>query len=645
MHKYLLLLRGLSTKQLMATLLAFSFIPTSIAQEQEAILPLTEMGGANCTFKTEPDEYIAREASVREEVQARVMNFKGGRTANASRAVAPGSIELKGFIDAAIFGRLASAGVPSAQLTTDEEFVRRIYLDLTGRIPTLEQYRAFIGENNERKRVELIDRLLYSREFTDKWTMWWGDLLQNARTNAFRGQQVGARNNFFGWIAESISQNKPIKDIVFEVITAKGNTELGATQGASVWLNRWRTPGGPIEDTYDTLFARSASAFMGMGHYDCVLCHDGRGHLEQLSLWGRRATRMEAYQMAAYFSRVRFTDRGQTAPLYPNSTDVTDATTGTYNMNTTFGNRPRRAQIGTLRAATASWRMGGTMEANGSDWRGQFATNLVNDRMFARNFANRFWKEMFNMALVEPVDQLDPARLDPKNPPTGDWALQASHPELLERLADELIDTNYNMREFMRKLVESNAYQLSSDYGNGWKAEYVPLFARHFPRRLHGEEVHDATQTATNSMGRYTIAGWAEPVSWAMQMPEPVEPASNAGVRDFMNLFLRGNRDIQARSQDGSILQQLNLMNNGFITAKAKVTASTTLRSIAMMTDTKSMADELFIRFLGRMPSDTERAKTVAHLAKAGTVLTAKNLAVEDMAWVLMNKQEFIFSY
>lgn len=628
-----------------AALFALVLLPASIAQEQEAVPPLTDFGGANCTFKVDPDEFTAREARVREDVQQRALHFKAGRLAStANRTVEASKIPLKGFIDDAIFGKLIANGTPSARLTTDEEFVRRIYLDLTGRIPTIEQYREFVFDTNERKRSDLIDRLLYSREFTDKWTMWWGDLLQNARTNSFRSMQIGARNNFHGWIAQSVSQNKSIKDIVFETITAKGNTEAGLTQGATNWVNRWRTPGGPIEDTYDTLFARSAAAFMGMGHYDCLLCHDGRGHLEQLSLWGRRATRMEAYQMAAYFSRVRYTDRNQTDPEYPNSTQIADATSGTYSMNTTYGNRPRRVQIGTLRAASAAWRMGDA-ESNTADWRGQFATRLVNDKMFARNFANRLWKEMFNMGLVEPVDQLDPARLDPKNPPTGDWTLQATHPELLERLADELIEGNFDMREFMRKLVESSAYQLSSDYGDGWKAEYVPLFARHYVRRLEGEEIHDAVQTATNVIGRYTIGGWADPVSWAMQMPEPVEPSSNTGVRDFMNLFLRGDRNIQTRSQDGSILQQLNLMNNSFVTGKAKVSASTVLRNIAMMTDPKAMTDELFLRFLGRMATDSEKTKTAAYLAKAGTLQSAKNTAVEDMAWVLMNKQEFIFSY
>lgn len=97
--------------------------------------------------------------------------------------------------------------------------------------------------------------------------------------------------------------------------------------------------------------------------------------------------------------------------------------------------------------------------------------------------------------------------------------MQATHPELLERLADELIDNNFNLREYVRRLVESNAYQLASGYDDEWKLEYVPLFARHYARRLEGEEVHDTIQIATGVIGTYNIGGWATPANWAMQFP------------------------------------------------------------------------------------------------------------------------------
>ncbi len=643
---HLPLIASLEPRRATALMLALAILPSSFAQEQELLSNLVENSGSNCTFKAEPDEFVAREARNFESVYQRVGSFKGGRYASSERAATldPSSLQPKNFVDEAIFGKLAALGVRSSRLTTDEEFLRRIYLDLTGRIPTPEQYRAFNADENPNKRSEVIDRLLYSAEFTDKWTLWFGDLLQNAQTNSFRSVNQDARNAFHGWIGAAISENKSLRDVVFELLTAKGNTNVPGPSGAATWFTRWRTPGGPTEDTYDTMFSRSASAFMGMSHYDCIICHDGRGHLEQLSLWGRRATRNEAYQMSAYFSKVRFQDRNQNDPQIPNSTEVSDAAAGNYNLTTTYGNRPRRSPMGTVRVAVAAWR-GGENEAMGGDWRALFAQRLTADRMFARNFANRLWKQMFNLGLVEPLDQMDPARLDPKNPPGGDWTFQATHPELLEKLADELIDNNFNLREYLRKLVESNAYQLASDYADEWKLEYVPLFARHYVRRLEGEEIHDGIQIATGVLGRYTVGGWAEPTNWAMKLPEPVEPRSNGGVRDFMSLFIRGNRDTQFRSQDGSILQQLNIMNNTFVTSRAKVNASTILRSIATMTSQEAMTDELFLRFLSRLPSEAEKEKSVAFLKKAGTAQAAKNTAVEDMAWVLMNKQEFIFSY
>ena len=119
--------------------------------------------------------------------------------------------------------------------------------------------------------------------------------------------------------------------------------------------------------------------------------------------------------------------------------------------------------------------------------------------MLARNFANRLWKAMFNMGLVDPVDTLDPARLDPKNPPPEPWGLQATHPQLLEQLAASLVDSNFSLHSFIKLLVSSSAYQLSSRYDGDWKVEYVPLFARHYPRRLDGEEIHDAIAQATGA--------------------------------------------------------------------------------------------------------------------------------------------------
>jgi hypothetical protein len=250
---------------------------------------------------------------------------------------------------------------------------------------------------------------------------------------------------------------------------------------------------------------------------------------------------------------------------------------------------------------------------------------------------------MFNLGLVDPVDTLDPARLDPNNPPPDPWTFQATHPMLLEKLAQRLVEDNFSLKSFVKLLAMSSAYQLSSRYAGEWKVEYVPLFARHYPRRLEGEEIHDAILKATGTAVTYTVQNFPYPVNWAMQLPDPLEPRSNAAVVNFMSAFLRGNRDTQQRSQSGSILQQLNLMNDAFVLTRNKVGASPVLRALAARTDTANVVEEMFVRFLGRKPSERERAEGQKLFAAATPA--ARNTAVEDLAWVLINKVEFLFSY
>jgi hypothetical protein len=267
---------------------------------------------------------------------------------------------------------------------------------------------------------------------------------------------------------------------------------------------------------------------------------------------------------------------------------------------------------------------------------------MITDPMFARNIANRLWKHMFNLALVEPVDGMDPARLDPGSPPPEPWELQSTHPQLLERLAAHMASLDYNLREFLRLLASSSAYQLSSRYAGEWKLDYVQLFARHYPRRLEGEEIHDAVTQATGVGASYTIQNY-DTVTSAIRLPEPVEPRSDRGAANFMNVFLRGNRDTQTRSQAGSLLQQLALMNDPFVNNRIRMTASPALQALAAMADEEAI-DELYLSFLSRPPDEAERARALATLQAARTP-AARNAAFEDLAWVSINRLEFIFSH
>lgn len=394
-----------------------------------------------------------------------------------------------------------------------------------------------------------------------------------------------------------------------------------------------QAPAGPPQDTADLAFSRAANAFLGLGHYDCILCHNGRSHLDQLSLWGSRATRAEAYQMAAFFIRMRYERVGQGGEYF-DSTRIMDAKAGVYELDTRSGNRPPRRPLANNAFVTPRYRVTDA-EPAGDDWRRAFGEFMVEDPMFARNFANRIWKQMMGLGLVDPVDSMDPDRLDPANPPPEPWVLQASHPQLLEKLAAKLVELNFDLRAFVRFIAESSAYQLSATYNGDWKPDYASLFARRIPRRLSAFETHDAIVRATGVMSGFktrTTPGYMNHrLLWAVQLPIPlVAEESDEVTFPFIGSLYRG----------GSILQQLNLMNSGFVLSRMRVAGSPTLKTVSAIKDNERAVEEMFLLFLSRPPDDAERAVAVEQLTRARTT-AGRNAAIEDLAWALVNKIDF----
>lgn len=597
-----------------------------------------------CTFRGEP---------ARDRIFETVRKFSSVRTAAADPAPPP----RRNFIDDEIFLRLDAVRVRPAALATDEEFVRRIYLDIAGRIPTPAAVRDFVASTAANKRDELIDRLLASTEFSDRWAVWFADLIRNTErlSTSNRSPRVEGRNALDAWLRTSIANRKPIRDMVVELITARG-VNYRPENGPANYPVLASTAMGPAQDTYDTMMSRTTSQFLGLSNYDCLLCHSGRGHLTGINLWAEGLTRSDAQRMAAHFARMRMSNgapagaRQYEDPLY-NSTNVQDVANGSYALNTSNGNRPIRVPVGTEKSFTPEYR-DGTKPAADQNWRAFYASKLTADPMFARNFANRIWKHFFGLGLVDPVDTLDPARLDPRNPPPDPWTLQATHPELLEKLAAAFRDGDTDLRAFIRLLVQSSAYQLSSMYSGEWKYEYVTLFARHYPRRLDAEEVHDAIVAASGMPIRYTwpVANnqtlprnsplpQSAPVESAMKLPDVTEPRNNNAMREFLRTFYRGNRDTAERLQSGSVQQQLSLMNSGFVLDRIRI-GSPALTALSKIADNGQLVEELFLTFLSRRPTDTERTKALAHFTR-----TTRNEAIQDLAWACVNKLDFVYSY
>lgn len=568
-----------------------------------------------------------------------------------------------GSIDSYIYADMQANNVQPADKTTDYEFIRRATLDLTGRIPTPDRVLSFVSDSSAGKRAKLIDELLAKPEWVDKWTMYFGDLYKNNAQNLQLVRRSEGRNAFYKWIHDSLAANKPYNKMTTELIAAQGDNNFDQNQGNAGWLIGGYVTGGPQQDIFDQQAADVAETFLGITHMNCVLCHNGRGHLDTLSLWGKNTTRYRAWQFASFMSRTYVKRTTITDPSNPTALNKyyywgLDGTTfkSDYALNTTTGNRPSRQPLGTEKVVAPVYFMTGAAPAKGEDYRVALARFVTSDLQFARATVNYMWAQFFGKGIVDPPNQFDLARLDPDNPPADPWTLQPSNPKLLNALAIQFIDSGYDLKALMRQITNSETYQLSARYNGEWSTQYEKFFARKFVRRLWAEEVHDAVVQATGLMPSYTVPGFTNDstnygvtspgfgkISFAMQAPDVIGMPDGGAVSNFLDAFFRGNRDDDVRRQDGAILQALNLMNDPFVENRIHATGATVANGL-LATNLKLPDDQLvntlFLTVLSRPPSADEKTTALAKLAAGSRTGSA-----EDLLWSLFNKVDFVFNY
>ena len=575
-------------------------------------------------------------------------------------------------IDRHVFDTLATANVIPAQPCTDGEFIRRVTLDLTGRIPTPERVESFLTDKAVDKRAKLVDELLAKPEWIDKWTMFFGGLLRNYSNPGFVPQRgENGRDAFYKWLQDSLRTGKPYNQWATELLTAVG--EDSVAQGNLNWLTGTLTFAslrvGVLQETYDQQALYAADNFLGVSHMDCLLCHNGRGHLDDISLWGRNARRAEAWEFASFFSR---TDVVQAGGGTGGGMGGPPAQTGQYAVreNTTrtnrdyfldgveLGNRPPRNPLGSVDEVKPRYLFSGKSPAPDERYRVALAREITADKLFAISLVNRIWKEFFIVALAEPVNALDPARLDPDNPPPAPWQWQASHPRLLKEFAQEFVEAKYDLRWLMRQIVNSRAYQLSARYDGAWKAEWERLYARKLVRRLWGEELHDAMAQSSGILPTYTI-NKLPPINYAMQFPEtfgmpvatiqfgamgvpipPTGPPPLAYVTNFLDSFLRGDNAVNRRSDETRINQALELFNNKFVLDRVKASNPDGILAKSLSLTDEQLVNKLFQAVLSRLPSDTEKNLALSNLQKGSRPEQAENLL-----WTLYNKVDFLYNY
>ena len=491
----------------------------------------------------------------------------------------------KNFIDRHVLDNLVSLGLPPSIPCDDATFLRRVSLDIVGRIPTLDESRMFLADADPTKREKAIDRLLENPEYADYFANKWSSILRNKRTDDALHRR--GSYSFHAWIRKSMLENKPYNEFVRDILTATG--EAGSHPPV-IWYRQVTDANQQVED--------SSQLFLGL-RLQCARCHH-----HPFEKWSSE----DYYQLSAFFSRV-----GRKKGLQPGEDRLF------HDRGTPQANGPK----GVVKAAV----LGSPPTEIAAD---QDPRQVLLDWMtaadnpyFARSLVNRYWKHFFSRGLVEPEDDM---RLT--NPPTN--------PALLDALAKHFVEHGYDLKDIIRTICRSATYQLSAE-PNELNAEDRQSFSRFYPRRLPAEVALDSIDTlAGKSTGFSGTLGGTR----AVQLPD-----SNFN-NYFLTVFGRPNGDSACeceRVSDANLAQSLHLINSTDILGKLTGNDGRAFRlANEKERDVKQKISELYLVAFSREPTAEETALIETYL-----VAHAENVAgaYEDLIWSLLNTKEFLFNH
>jgi len=585
----------------------------------------------------------------------------------------------KNFIDQYIFEKMARDKIPHAPLTTDEEFFRRVHLDLWGRIPNSEDVRKFLKDSDPNKRDKLIDRMLsldhawedfskrkdydpadpavlqaeaelnrrgpwlVDKAFTARWAYWFSDVFQNSF--AFLGD---GRNAFYEYVYDALRLDIPYDKFVADILTATAIS--GRNSGPAGLLLRSAVMSDKVdgyymhEDTLDEIAISATKHFLGV-NMECVSCHDGAGHLESINLWLSKRKRSELWQQAAFFGDIRIfrpTLAGGKMALLEGPPLLKyvqfQSGGGGYDTKAPSAVRPMRYEAD----VSPRFILGGERPQPGKNLRHEFARILTSHPQFAKATVNLIWAELMGVGIVDPPTAWDLERQDPANPPRTPWTIQPSHPELLEALAKGFREHQHDLRHLMAFITKSSAYQLSSRFPNEWKEEYWRYYARRPVRRLSAEMLFDAICKATNVFEKFNIKDSSETVQYVLETYGP-EDITDPPIKRFLRFFGQSERNVDDPVTDGSIVQATLTVNSEIV--KKRVLAATEGSRVGILLkknpalSNDEIIEELFLSTLGRFPADHERAVCLEQLRNR------RDRGAQDIQWALINHLEFLLNY
>lgn len=498
-------------------------------------------------------------------------------------------------VDDLVGAKLKRLGLPPSELCTDEEFLRRVWLDVTGVLPPVAEARAWLAEKSADKRARLIDRLLASEEYVDFQVLKWADLLRIKSEYPVR-LWPKAVAVYHRWVRESVAANKPYDRFVRELLTANGSN-FRSGPANFVRANSSKDP--------QTIGETSALLFLGI-RLGCARCH-----AHPSCSW----TPEDNLAFGAFFSKVRFksTLEWKEEIVYPDPGGVVK--------------HPK------TRAAVAPRFPDGTPAAiaGGEDPRQTLARWITapENPWFARNIVNRIWFWLFGAGIVHEPDDLRAT-----NPP--------ENPALLDYLAGELVTHGYDLKHIYRLILNSRTYQLSAR-PNEWNAGDRRHFSHRFVRRLTAEQLLDAVSQVTETSEKVS-SKIPEPFSFWPASYRAAEIEDGNAECSFLDLFGRPPRDTpyeRERNSETSMRQALYLLNSEQLAAK--LAASPRIRRMAQsQSSDAALIEELYLAALSRYPTAEEKQKLSEYLARAKG---SRAEAVQDVFWAVLNTKEFLFAH
>lgn len=490
-------------------------------------------------------------------------------------------------IDELVFAKLRKLNIPPSEVASDEVFLRRVYLDTIGTLPTPDEVRQFLSDSSPDKRARVIEQLLEREEFVDFWTLKWCDLLRVKPEFPIQLWPKGVAS-FYRWIRNSIAENKPYNEFVRELITASGDRYRNGPANYYRATSA-RDPQGWAEMT--------ATTFLGV-RIDCAHCHS---HPFEAWTWD------DNLGLAAFFQvRMKRTPEwGNEVIYWDPGVRVRHPKTGEV-VRPKFlgGEEPEIPSDVDPRVVLADW-----LTSPENPW-------------FARAIVNRVWYWLMGRGIVHEPDDFRVT-----NPP--------ENPELLDYLADELVKNNWDLKHIFRLILNSKVYQLSS-VPNKWNAQDTVHFSHYPIKRLTAEQLLDAISQVCEAPERFP---GMPPGIRAIQLPH------NQIRSEFLDLFGRPARDITCeceRKQETSMSQALYLLNTDHMEAKLRSGARIP-RLIKAGASDQEIVEELYLAALGRHPTAAEMQAALEYVGAAGQKNRVQ--ALQDVLWAILNTKEFLFNH